>query len=118
MLKAMHGPEEPSGEGRGQGRAPQGAQGLPVCCSAAPTQQIHCRLSPFDSPTSSLSIPFLPVPGLQNDLRPDISKAPWTPQEEYILARAHSERGNQWSEIALYLHRSENTIKNKWWVAL
>eukprot|EP00983_Pelagomonas_calceolata_P074435 1152560-Pelagomonas_calceolata.AAC.4 len=51
----------------------------------------------------------------QNDLRPDLSKAPWTGQEEYILARAHCEIGNQWAEIARFLPgRSENTIKNKW----
>ena len=51
----------------------------------------------------------------KNDLRPDISKEPWTSREEYILSRAHSEVGNQWSEIAKYLpQRSENSIKNHW----
>jgi len=52
---------------------------------------------------------------VQNDLRPDLSKDPWSSQEEYILARAHCQIGNQWADIACYLpNRSENTIKNKW----
>ncbi|GAX72556.1 hypothetical protein CEUSTIGMA_g12.t1 [Chlamydomonas eustigma] len=51
----------------------------------------------------------------KNDLRPDINKEPWTAREEYILARLHSEVGNQWAEIAKYLNgRSENSIKNHW----
>ncbi|KAF5835427.1 hypothetical protein DUNSADRAFT_7415 [Dunaliella salina] len=51
----------------------------------------------------------------KNDLRPDLSKSPWTGQEEYILARAHCEIGNLWAEIGQFLPgRSENTIKNKW----
>jgi hypothetical protein len=46
----------------------------------------------------------------KNDLRPDISKAPWTTREEYILARAHAVVGNQWAEIAKLLPgRSENS---------
>lgn len=49
---------------------------------------------------------------MQNDLRPDISKDPWVSREEYILARAHCDVGNQWAEIAKYLPgRSENSIK-------
>eukprot|EP00798_Chlamydomonas_sp_ICE-L_P001500 gene1500-32878_t len=51
----------------------------------------------------------------KNDLRPDLSKEPWTEMEEYILVRSHSYRGNQWSDIAKLLKgRSENNIKNHW----
>lgn len=53
----------------------------------------------------------------QNDLRPDLSKEPWSGKEEFILCRVHCDVGNQWAEVARYLPgRSENTIKNKWWV--
>ena len=31
----------------------------------------------------------------RNDLRPDITKGPWTLEEEYILAVAHSQLGNK-----------------------
>lgn len=52
----------------------------------------------------------------KNDLRPDISKEPWTLQEEYILALAHSKHGNRWADIAKFLpRRAENTIKNHWY---
>ena len=33
----------------------------------------------------------------KNDLRPDISKDPWTLKEEYALAVAHSKVGNRWA---------------------
>lgn len=51
----------------------------------------------------------------KNDLRPNISKDPWSLKEEYVLALAHSLHGNRWSEVARYLPtRPENTIKNRW----
>ncbi|KAG2495316.1 hypothetical protein HYH03_006587 [Edaphochlamys debaryana] len=52
----------------------------------------------------------------KNDLRPNISKDPWSLKEEYVLALAHSLHGNRWSEVARYLPtRPENTIKNRWY---
>ncbi|PNH01884.1 Myb-related protein 3R-1 [Tetrabaena socialis] len=54
----------------------------------------------------------------KNDLRPNINKEPWSLKEEYVLALAHYQYGNRWSEVAHYLPtRPENTIKNRWWVA-
>ncbi|KAG2440093.1 hypothetical protein HXX76_004207 [Chlamydomonas incerta] len=49
----------------------------------------------------------------RNDLRPDISKDPWSSREEYIVCRVHCQVGNQWADIARFLPgRAENSIKN------
>lgn len=51
----------------------------------------------------------------KNDLRPGLTKEPWSLQEEFMLALAHSKFGNCWSEVAKFLpRRAENTIKNHW----
>lgn len=49
---------------------------------------------------------FRPAPVFRNDLRPDITKAPWTLEEEYILAVAHSQLGNKWVHTHLCLGMS------------
>ncbi|KAG2491470.1 hypothetical protein HYH03_010255 [Edaphochlamys debaryana] len=49
----------------------------------------------------------------RNDLRPDISKEPWSSREEYIVCRIHCQVGNQWADIGRFLPgRAENSIKN------
>lgn len=70
-------------------------------------------------PPSNSCRPPLSLTGKQcrekwkSDLAPDVTKDPYTHQEEYILCRAHSVHGNMWSALTRYLPgRSQNSIKN------
>ena len=51
-----------------------------------------------------------------NHLNPNISRGPWTPEEDYQLMILHEQFGNSWAKIAASMPtRADNMIKNRWY---
>lgn len=52
----------------------------------------------------------------QNYLSPDLSKKPWTKEEDELIIRLYKEFGSSWSLIADHFDgkRTNNNIKNRW----
>jgi hypothetical protein len=54
-----------------------------------------------------------------NHLDPQISRDPWTPEEDQALVALHEQYGNSWAKIAAQMpSRSDNMIKNRWYSTL
>lgn len=51
-----------------------------------------------------------------NYLSKEITKEPWTPQEDKIILEKYKQFGKRWVEIAKHLPgRSGNNVKNRWY---
>ncbi|XP_065015015.1 transcription factor MYB120-like isoform X1 [Musa acuminata AAA Group] len=50
-----------------------------------------------------------------NHLRPNLKKGSFSPEEELLILRLHSQLGNKWARMAAHLPgRTDNEIKNYW----
>ena len=54
-----------------------------------------------------------------NYLNPELSTAPWTYEEDLLLAQIYAKTGPHWSKISKHFpSRSDNSIRNRWHILL